>query len=164
MRDLIIGRHFSIENGIDYINDNGNGILLKNEYKSENGRGRPSVDYFLTIETAKEISMLQRTEKGKEARKYFIECERQLKKQVETKPSISLIDLSNPTDVIRGLNEITALWLKKEEENKELIRTKAWIGEKREATAMAKASVMVRKVNKLEDELGEGKNFKAVAM
>lgn len=30
--------------------------------------GRPSKDYFLTIETAKEISMLQRTEKGKEAR------------------------------------------------------------------------------------------------
>ncbi|MGV4442033.1 antA/AntB antirepressor family protein [Ornithobacterium rhinotracheale] len=29
-------------------------------------------DYALTIDTAKEISMLQRSEKGKQARRYFI--------------------------------------------------------------------------------------------
>ena len=80
------------------------------------------------------------------------------------KTVVSMIDLSNPADVIRGLNDLTALWLKKEEENKELIRTKAWIGNKREATAMATAANLSKKVNKLEDELGKGKNFKAVAM
>ena len=80
------------------------------------------------------------------------------------KTVVSMIDLSNPADVIRGLNELTALWLKKEEENKELIKTKAWIGNKREATAMATAANLSKKVNKLEDELGKGKNFKAVAM
>lgn len=37
-------------------------------------------DYALTIECAKEISMLQKSEKGKQARLYFIECEQQLKK------------------------------------------------------------------------------------
>lgn len=42
--------------------------------------GRPSADYALTIDTAKEISMLQRSEKGKQARKYFIECEKKLNK------------------------------------------------------------------------------------
>ncbi|MGV4405258.1 phage antirepressor KilAC domain-containing protein [Ornithobacterium rhinotracheale] len=36
-------------------------------------------DYALTIDTAKEISMLQRSEKGKQARRYFIECEKKLK-------------------------------------------------------------------------------------
>jgi anti-repressor protein len=33
-------------------------------------------DYFLTIDTAKEISMLQKSDKGKQARRYFIECEK----------------------------------------------------------------------------------------
>ncbi|MFJ1490518.1 phage antirepressor KilAC domain-containing protein [Capnocytophaga canis] len=36
-------------------------------------------DYALTIDTAKEISMLQRSEKGKQARQYFIDCEKKLK-------------------------------------------------------------------------------------
>jgi phage anti-repressor protein len=43
--------------------------------------GRPPSDYALTMDTAKEIAMLQRTEKGKLARRYFIECERQFKEQ-----------------------------------------------------------------------------------
>lgn len=40
--------------------------------------GRPSTDYQLTIEMAKEISMIQRNEKGKQARQYFIACEKKL--------------------------------------------------------------------------------------
>ncbi len=31
-------------------------------------------DYALTIDCAKEISMLQKSNKGKQARQYFIEC------------------------------------------------------------------------------------------
>lgn len=41
-------------------------------------------------------------------------------------------------------------------------RTKAEIGNRREATAMATASVATRKVNALEDKLGFGKNYKQV--
>ena len=37
--------------------------------------GRPSVDYRMTIEMAKEICMLQRTDRGKQARQYFIQVE-----------------------------------------------------------------------------------------
>lgn len=33
------------------------------------------IDYALTLNCAKEISMIQRTDKGKEARSYFIDCE-----------------------------------------------------------------------------------------
>ena len=37
-------------------------------------------DFALTIECAKEISMLQKSDKGKQARQYFIECEKRLVK------------------------------------------------------------------------------------
>lgn len=33
-------------------------------------------DFFVSIDMAKEISMIQRSDKGKQARQYFIECER----------------------------------------------------------------------------------------
>ena len=43
-----------------------------------NGAKREIIDYALTISMAKEIAMLQKNEKGKQARKYFIDCEKQL--------------------------------------------------------------------------------------
>ena len=42
---------------------------------SETG-GRPSTDHLLTIDMAKEICMIQRTEVGKQARQYFIRVEK----------------------------------------------------------------------------------------
>lgn len=42
--------------------------------------GRPQVNHALTIDMAKELSMIQRTEKGKQARQYFIQMEKQAKR------------------------------------------------------------------------------------
>ena len=36
-------------------------------------------DHLLTMDMAKEVAMIQRTEKGKQARLYFIECEKRAK-------------------------------------------------------------------------------------
>lgn len=44
-------------------------------------------DYALTIDCGKEIAMLSRSPKGKEARLYFIECENRLKKGAVKLPS-----------------------------------------------------------------------------
>jgi anti-repressor protein len=45
-------------------------------FSEESTGGRPSENHQLTIEMAKELCMLQRTEKGKQARQYFIELEK----------------------------------------------------------------------------------------
>lgn len=41
--------------------------------------GRPAKEYAVTIDMAKELSMVERNEQGKKARQYFIECERRAK-------------------------------------------------------------------------------------
>lgn len=45
-------------------------------FLSESTGGRPSTDYQITIEMAKEIAMIQRSEKGKQVRQYFIQIEK----------------------------------------------------------------------------------------
>ena len=44
-------------------------------FLEESTGGRPATDYQITIEMAKEIAMIQRNEKGKQARQYFIQLE-----------------------------------------------------------------------------------------
>ena len=49
--------------------------------------GSEQVDYFLTLDMGKELSMVERTAKGKEARLYFLECER---RALAAKPAHSI--------------------------------------------------------------------------
>ncbi|MHA1063864.1 antA/AntB antirepressor family protein [Enterobacter ludwigii] len=77
-------------------------ILLTNLGEQRKGRGGHNrKDYHLTIDTAKELAMVERNEKGRQIRRYFIECEKQLRLQATapTYPPIS-DDYANRTEMI----------------------------------------------------------------
>lgn len=83
-RFLKVGRDFStwmterlsrygfVEN-VDYVTDE---VSPKS---GENSGGRPRLEYALTLDTAKEIAMVENNKQGRAVRRYFIECERRAK-------------------------------------------------------------------------------------
>jgi anti-repressor protein len=56
---------YGFEEGLDF-----------SSFLSESTGGRPSQDHLIKIDMAKEIAMIQRTEKGKQARHYFLQLEK----------------------------------------------------------------------------------------
>ena len=46
-------------------------------FLSESTGGRPATDHVLKLDMAKEIAMIQRTDKGKQVRQYFLEIEKE---------------------------------------------------------------------------------------
>lgn len=88
-------------------------VFLKNE-KDDTAFGgyRKITDHAMTLDMAKEISMIQRTERGKQARQYFIEVEKRYKdkqqSQLPTSPTEMLKLAINATletdDKVEALN------------------------------------------------------------
>lgn len=93
---------YGLEENHDY-------VLVAQKRPTNNPRNPETTytDHALTIDCAKEISMLQRTPKGRRARKYFIECEKRLK--VLELPSYQIED-----EVLRARKWITELKRTKE--------------------------------------------------
>ena len=58
--------------------------VFDNFIKNPSG-GRPLKEYALTLDMAKELAMVEGNEKGRQARRYFIECEKKLR-EIVTKP------------------------------------------------------------------------------
>lgn len=66
--------------------------------KNPNG-GRPSKEYMISLDMAKELAMVERNDRGKQARQYFIECERRANAQAVP---AGLPDFTNPIIAARA--------------------------------------------------------------
>ena len=96
--------------------------------KKPNG-GR-TIEYYITLDMAKELSMVERNEKGKQARQYFIECEKKLREIVKPQPAqpigevedklraiafaldrSSLSDVAKETYIITSAETLTGVYL-----------------------------------------------------
>ncbi|WP_455475308.1 antA/AntB antirepressor family protein [Bartonella sp. B17] len=101
---LEVGKDFSnwIKDRINRYNfiENQDYIVFTNFGENLQG-GRPSKDYALTLDMAKELAMVERNDKGKQARQYFIECERRAK-QI----SAPQIDYSSPEAMLGFLKHL----------------------------------------------------------
>lgn len=76
----IVNNPFATE-GIDY-------IPFRPDSENTKIGGRPTTDYKLTSDFAKQLSMTVKNERGQEARKYFIACEQGLKVATQKLQSI----------------------------------------------------------------------------
>ena len=78
----------------EYRFDEGKDHFTENQLLPKNGQKvshRPRTEYFLTIDMAKEIAMVERTEVGKEIRNYFIEMEKIARKSlIKMPPSLNV--------------------------------------------------------------------------
>lgn len=71
---------------------------------SESTGGRPKNEYIIKLDTAKEMAMLERNEKGKQVRRYFIQIEKKYKEQT-SKPLSALDQLRLQSQAIMEVDE-----------------------------------------------------------
>ncbi len=95
---------YGFKEGIDYVGRKEFNTLANQELN----------DFAITLDMAKEISMIQRSEKGKQARDYFINCEKKLR---------GIVSISAPTNLKEAL--ILALQQQEEIEKKDVLLLEA---------------------------------------
>ena len=116
-------------------------------------------DYFITLDMAKELSMVERNAKGKQARQYFIQCERVAKSPNNNPMLVASTMNSDQLALLMGeVKRREAVQLERDE----AIRTKACISSSREASVMAKLGHTKRENEALKEQLGVGTKHKSV--
>ena len=113
-------KDFDFQEGIDFCS-----------FLSESTGGRPAQDAVLTIDMAKELCMIQRNEKGKQARQYFLQIEK---------------DWNSPEKVMARALQIAGDKLKRLENKVEADAPKVLFAD---AVSASKTSILVGELAKL---------------
>ena len=82
-------------------------ILIRQNGRIKTGRGgdRRSKEYHLTLDMAKELAMVEKTEVGRQVRKYFIQCERERFIGMQHKAISHLISKEQADTIQRAVEE-----------------------------------------------------------
>lgn len=113
--------------------------------------GRPKQEYWVTVDTAKHIGMLSRSEAGKRIRTYFIECEKLVYANDLDHKLTSIPTVVNP-DFLR----LMADTLERETARADAAeRTKAQISDNKTATAVGRVGGLVTANKKLKEDLSK---------
>jgi len=78
--------------------------VFDNFINNPNG-GRPLKEYALTLDMAKELAMVEGNEKGKQARRYFIECEKLAKQLMNTQQPVLPLKNQLQLDILNSAGD-----------------------------------------------------------
>lgn len=117
--------------------------------------GRPSINHEMTIEMAKEISMIQRNERGKQARQYFIECEKRLKALPQKPMTQSEIIAAMANQNVEMERRMALTEAKQEQQAKEIQGIRETITIKPDDDWRSKTTKLI---NKIVEAMGGGAN------
>lgn len=92
--------------------------LIPQKCGIKRGGDRKSIDYILSIDTAKELAMIENNSTGRAARRYFIQCEKRYRKLIDEKYSKEIQKLQENDRAEFYLKKIKALETNYEEVQK----------------------------------------------
>lgn len=103
------------------------------------------IEYYFTLDAAKEIAMVENNEKGREIRKYFIACEKQLRNAMPM-----------PKDYASALRALADSWEREQQERQARLAAEAEAKEKTETLA-----IVSNELDIANDQLGYAREFRS---
>lgn len=125
-------REAQADEGADYVS---------HKIMANSKTGRPQLDYLVTLDLAKEIAMLERNQKGKAMRQYFIRVEKEFRvalakpisRREQLLRDLAEIDLARTgSAIVDGIRPINTYGSKAPNGNRRLgLRRAAWVASRR---------------------------------
>lgn len=153
-------RQFSdwIKDKLDIFEENKDFILHKNVKVQKEGNRevtRPVIEYYLTIETAKHIAMMEKNEQGRKIRQYFIDVEEKAKNALLLKPVNQFDMMRQQIQMLEDQEKRLSIVEKKLETSQmDFYTIAAYASLRGKKVDLTHANLLGRKGRKLSDENG----------